>query len=87
MWKKTEHGGRSRVTSPGSSSPRQAALDAIEEVRAARSRATLDLVAWDKLVTIAWENRAQTRDRREVQRDLRQVLLEASVKGSLDATS
>lgn len=75
------------MSRPGSASPRQAALDAIEEVRATRQRVTLDSVAWGKIVTIAWDNRAQTRDRREVQRDLRTVLLEASVNGGGDAAS
>ena len=87
MSKKTEQGVSATVNRPSSSSPRQAALDAIEEVRATRNRVTLDLMAWDKIVTIARDNRAQTRDRRDVQRDIREVLLEASVNGGPDATA
>lgn len=66
------------------SSPRMEALAAISEVRAARSHTKIDLMTWDKIVTIAWDGRAQSRDRHEVQSDLRQVLLEASVNGSPD---
>ena len=69
-------------------SPRQEALNSILEVRERYPGATIDTGTWDKLVGIAWDNRAQTGDRREIQRSLREVLLEASrIGGSDDAAS
>jgi hypothetical protein len=69
-------------------SPRQGALDSILEVRKTYPGATIDADTWDKLVGIAWDNRTQTGDRREIQRSLREVLLEASrTGGSGDAAS
>lgn len=68
--------------------PRQEALDSILQVRETYPGATIDTDIWDKLVGIAWDNRTQTGDRREIQRSLREVLLEASrTGGSHDAAS
>jgi hypothetical protein len=69
-------------------SPRQEALNSILQVRAAYPAPVIDVDTWDTLVSIAWDNRTQTGDRREIQRSLREVLLEASrTGGSNDATS
>jgi hypothetical protein len=69
-------------------SPRQEALNSILQVRETYPHATIDSDTWDKLVGIAWDNRTQTGDRREIQRSLREVLLEASrTGGSHDAAS
>jgi hypothetical protein len=69
-------------------SPRQEALNSILQVRATYPSAVIDVDTWDRLVGIAWDNRTQTGDRREIQRSLREVLLEASrTGGSNDATS
>jgi hypothetical protein len=65
-------------------SPRQEALDSILQVRETYPGATIDTDTWDKLVGIAWDNRTQTGDRREIQRSLREVLLEASRIGGID---
>lgn len=64
--------------------PRQEALDSILQVRETYPGATIDSDTWDKLVGIAWDNRTQTGDRREIQRSLREVLLEASRTGGSD---
>ena len=68
-------------------SPRQEALNSILQVRETYPGATIDTDTWDKLVSIAWDNRMQTGDRREIQRNLREVLLEASRTGGDDAAS
>lgn len=69
-------------------SPRQEALNSILRVRDTYPNATIDPDTWDKLVGIAWENRTQLGDRRVIQRDLRQVLLESTRRGnSEDAAS
>lgn len=69
-------------------SPRQEALNSILQVRATYPSAVIDIDTWARLVGIAWDNRTQTGDRREIQRSLREVLLEASrTEGSSDATS
>ena len=65
-------------------SPRQEALNSILQVRQAYPGPTIDTDAWDKLVSIAWDNRTQTGDRREVQRNLREVLLDVSRSGGGD---
>jgi hypothetical protein len=68
--------------------PRQEALNSILQVRETYAGATIDADTWDKLVGIAWDNRTLTGDRREIQRNLREVLLEASRTGGRDdATS
>jgi hypothetical protein len=59
-------------------SPRQEALNSILRVCETYPGATIDTDTWDRIVTIAWDGRMQTGDRREIQRDLRTVLLEAS---------
>jgi hypothetical protein len=69
-------------------SPRQEALDSILQVRATYTGATIDADTWDKIVGIAWDSRMQAGDRREIQRSLRAVLLEAArTGGSHDAAS
>jgi len=59
-------------------SPREEALKAILAVRASLPGPRIDTTTWDALVELAWENRTQEGDRREIQRNLRQVLLQAS---------
>lgn len=59
-------------------SPRQEALNSILAVRLEHPAATIDVDTWDKIVGIAWDHRTTASDRREIQRDLRQVLLEAT---------
>jgi hypothetical protein len=68
-------------------SPRQEALNSILQVRQSHPNATLDADTWDKIVTIAWDNRTNSGDRREIQRALREVLLDASREGGSDATA
>jgi hypothetical protein len=59
-------------------SPRQEALNSILQVRAEYSGASIETDVWDQLVNIAWDGRTQSGDRREIQRSIRQVLLEAA---------
>lgn len=59
-------------------SPRQEALSSILQERTEYPGATIEPDVWDKLVTIAWDARTQSGDRRDVQRALRAVLLEAA---------
>lgn len=69
-------------------SSRQEALNAILRVRETYPSATIDPDTWDALVGIAWENRTQVGDRREIQRHLQQVLLESTRnRNSDDAAS
>lgn len=69
-------------------SPRQEALNSILQVRETYPSAIIDTDTWNKLVGIAWDNRMQTGDRREIQRNLREVLLEAArARGGDDAAS
>jgi hypothetical protein len=68
-------------------SPRQEALNSILQVRGTYPGATIGTDTWDRLVSVAWDSRMQTGDRREVQRELRAVLLEASRSVGDDATS
>ncbi len=59
-------------------SPREEALRAILQARDFVGGPRIDVATWDTLIEIAWDNRTQEGDRREVQRNLRQVLLRAS---------
>lgn len=69
-------------------SPRQEALNAVLMVREAYANASINPSTWDRLLEIAWENRTQVGDRREIQRNLRQVLLESTRnRDANDATS
>lgn len=65
-------------------SPRQEALDAIKRARGDIADPSISDSAWEGIVGIAWENRSQMGDRREIQRDLREVLLEASREGGVE---
>jgi hypothetical protein len=77
------------MSQPTPISPRQEALASILAVREGYANATIDPDTWVKLVGIAWDNRAFAGDRRELQRELRRVLLEAARTsgGASDATS
>jgi hypothetical protein len=69
-------------------SPRHEALNAILQARQAHLGPAIHPDTWDKIVGIAWDNRTLAGDRREIQRELRQVLLEASrTEGGSDAAS
>lgn len=68
-------------------SPRQEALNSILQVRDTEPGATISTDTWDKIVAIAWDSRTQTGDRRDVQRSLREVLLEAARNGGDSAAS
>ena len=59
-------------------SPRQEALNSILAVRADLAQPVINSETWDRIVTIAWDHRTAAADRREIQRELRQVLLEAT---------
>jgi len=69
------------MTSSTPLSPRREALNAILHVRQSYPNANLDEGTWDKIVTLSWESRTLSGDRRELQRALRAVLLEASRDG------
>lgn len=69
-------------------SPRQEALNSILAERAEYEGATIDVDVWDKLVTIAWDNRTHAGDRRDIRRDIREALLDvARQAGGNDATA
>lgn len=59
-------------------SPRNEALAAILGIRETYSDASISSDTWEKIVALAWDSRTRSGDRRETQRELRQVLLEAS---------
>lgn len=59
-------------------SPSSEALKSILEVRETSEGASIDPETWYKIVSITWDNRAQIGDRREIQRELRTVLLEST---------
>ena len=67
-------------------SPRQEALFAILE-SSTTSDDTISDSAWDTLVTIAWDNRSHVGDRRDIQRQIRATLLEASREGGDDSAA
>lgn len=64
-------------------SPRQEALNAILETRAITDdEVVISESAWEKLVTLAWDNRSHVGDRREIRRQVRSILLEDGRGGS-----
>lgn len=69
------------MSKPPRPSPRQEALHAILESSDALSDSTISDNVWEKLVSIAWDNRSHVGDRREIQRQIRSTLLEASREG------
>jgi hypothetical protein len=72
------------MSQPRPPSPREEALNAVLRVRETYPNATISPDTWDTLLEIAWENRSQMGDRREIQRHLRQVLLESTRNGNSD---
>lgn len=60
-----------------SPSPRHEALNAILETRAIADEGLISEAAWDKLVTVAWDQRTYVGDRREIRREIRTILLES----------
>jgi len=78
------------MSHPTPISPREEALRAILQTREGHESSehmTIDMMTWDKMVAIAWDNRSQLGDRREVQRELRSALLAGLGTGGDDATS
>jgi hypothetical protein len=66
-------------SNPSQLSPRHEALDAVKNVRSSlREAPIISELSWEKIIGIAWEHRSQLGDRREIQRELREVLLDAS---------
>lgn len=59
-------------------SPRQEALTAILHTHGLLDEALLSASAWEKLVTLAWDNRTYVGDRRDIRRGLRDILLESA---------
>jgi hypothetical protein len=74
------------MSRPDRLSPRQEALDAILATSAAAADSTIDATTWDRLVALAWDNRAYAGDRREIRREIRAILLDSTRDGSGDAT-
>ena len=57
-------------------SPRQEALDAILLTRAELDATLVSEAAWEKLVAVAWDNRSHAGERRDIRREVRNVLHE-----------
>lgn len=57
-------------------SPREEALEAVLSSQAASEESGLSDLAWEKLVSLAWENRAHAGDRREIRKRVREILVE-----------
>lgn len=73
---------------PQRPSPRQEALYAILESSAESVDCVISDSVWEKLISVAWDNRSHVGDRREIQREIRAILLEASREGGdWDATN
>lgn len=62
-------------------SPRQEALAAILQTHRQLDDPLLTADAWEKLITLAWDNRTHVGDRREIRRDVRSILLESARAG------
>lgn len=62
-------------------SPRQEALTAILETHELLDDILLDAAAWEKLVSLAWDNRSHVGDRREIRREMKNILLAAARPG------
>ncbi|GIG53334.1 hypothetical protein Dac01nite_00860 [Demequina activiva] len=61
-------------------SPREEALVAILKTRSDTEGAEISPAAWSKLVAHAWDRRNHLGDRREIQREIKRVLLEDAHK-------
>jgi hypothetical protein len=66
------------MSESSSISPREEALQAILDVRESVGGPRLDITTWERVIELAWDHRTHDGDRREVQRELRQILLQAS---------
>lgn len=66
------------MSQPHQISPREEALKAILRVHEAIADPLTTDTAWTKMLDLAWENRTHDDDRVSIQRELRQILLEAS---------
>jgi len=66
------------MTSEPRLSPRQEALDVILATSNETPGASIGSASWEKLVSLAWDNRSQVGDRREIQRQVRSILLDGS---------
>jgi hypothetical protein len=58
------------------SSPREEALLAVLASQATSLEKGLSEATWEKLVALAWENRAHAGDRREIRKRVREILVE-----------
>jgi hypothetical protein len=65
-------------------SPRQAALDVVLQTRLRRPDAMIGPDAWAKILGIAWDARSELGSRRETQRAIRDVLLDATRSSGAD---
>lgn len=59
-------------------SPREEAIKAILKVHESLIEPLTTDVAWEKMLDLAWDNRTHESDRTQIQRELRQILLDAS---------
>ena len=60
----------------GRPSPREEALRAVLSSQPESGEAGLSAMSWEKLVGLAWENRAHAGDRREIRKQVREILIE-----------
>lgn len=74
------------MSGSSSISPREEALRAILGVRESVDGPRLDIATWETVIELAWDHRTQDGDRREVQRELRRILLQAS-RGTEDTNA
>jgi hypothetical protein len=59
-------------------SPRREALAAILQTHGLLDDPLLTPDAWEKLITLAWDRRTHVGDRREIRREVRDILLETA---------
>jgi len=59
-------------------SPREEAIKAILRAHGKLADPLTSDVAWEKMIDLAWDNRTHDADRAQIQRELRQILLDAS---------
>jgi len=60
----------------GQLSPREEALQAVLASQATATKPGLSDLAWEKLVALAWDNRAHAGDRREIRKVVREIIIE-----------
>ena len=65
-------------------SPREEALEAILATRMSTEGAKITPSAWAQLVAHAWDQRAHVGDRRDIQREVKRILLDDSRENADD---